>query len=161
MQALQNQELNVLPQCITLLLAMFFVLSPSLIKAGKVYIALSPLFEIVYKDKDTKEETVKFAYDEDEREKILSQLEAEGYNMSKVRINRSKGLGENDADMMAVSTMNPATRRLIKVEFPETEEEVENLVFIVNALLGDDIDNRKLFIQEYMSATKSDTESLE
>ena len=145
----------------TLLLVMLFRLSPTLIKEGKVYIALSPLFEIVYKDKDTKKETIKFAYDEAERDAILTELSNEGYNLNNITINRSKGLGENDADMMAVSTMNPQTRRLIKVEYPETPEQQDQLALVVNALLGDDIDGRKLFIQEYFKETKDEVDSLE
>ena len=82
----------------TLILAMIYRLMPTLIEKGKVYIAESPLYEI-----NSKDETW-FAYNEQEKQDILSQLEN-----SKFTIQRSKGLGENDADMMSLTTMNPAT----------------------------------------------------
>ncbi len=90
----------------TLLLTMIYRLTPALIEAGKVFIAESPLYEITSKT-DTY-----FAYTEAEKQKFLDQLEAEG---GRFTIQRSKGLGENEPDMMNLTTMNPQTRRLIKV----------------------------------------------
>lgn len=125
---------------ITLLITMFYVLSPSILKAGKVYIAETPLFEITYKDE------TKFAYDESEKEYILNQLYEAGAKTSQIRIQRSKGLGENDAEMMSISTMQPETRRLIKVEYPEDDS---SLASYFNALLGDDLVTRRELIDEY------------
>jgi DNA gyrase subunit B len=123
-----------------LLITMFFILSPSLLKAGKVYIAETPLYEITYK-KDTK-----FAYNDAEKDKILAEFAALGIKDSQIKIQRSKGLGENDPEMMAISTMNPETRRLVKVEYPENEED---LMTYFNALLGDDLETRRILIEEY------------
>lgn len=130
-----------------LLLAMFYVLAPSLLKAGKVYIAETPLYEIIYKD------DIQFAYSDQEKEMVLQQLRDKGALDSKIKINRSKGLGENDPDMMAVSTMNPLTRRLLQVEYPEDDSE---LGMYFQSLLGDDIETRKLLIDEYFDLTEAD-----
>ena len=89
----------------TLILTMLYRLTPTLIQRGYVYIAESPLYEITYKDKTW------FAYSDAEKNEIVSG-ELAGRKCS---INRSKGLGENEPDMMWLTTMNPATRRLIKV----------------------------------------------
>lgn len=121
----------------TLILAMFYRLVPTLLKEGKVYIAESPLFELTAK-KGKKEETY-FAYSEREKAEYLSQLQ--GY---KVNIQRSKGLGENEPEMMWQTTMNPATRRLIQV----LPEEVEQTAQMFDLLLGDDLAGRKRHIEE-------------
>ncbi|MBP5245725.1 MAG: hypothetical protein J6036_04645 [Clostridia bacterium] len=116
----------------TLILTMFYRLLPTLIREGKVYIAESPLYEI-----ESKKFGTQFAYNEREKAEILSKIGGEKY-----RIMRSKGLGENEADMMSKTTMNPATRRLIRI-LPEDE----NATFIMfNTLLGDDINARKEYI---------------
>jgi DNA gyrase subunit B len=125
-----------------LLLTMFYILSPSLLKAGKVFIAETPLYEISYK-KD-----IRFAYDEDEKKKIIEQFKALGVPENKIKIDRSKGLGENDADMMNKTTMNPQTRRLIPVEWTDDQE---TLTTYFNALLGDDLETRRMFIEEYFN----------
>ena len=118
----------------TLLLTMFYRLLPSLIKYGKVFIAESPLYEI-----NTKSETF-FAYNETEKIKILDKI-----GDAKYTIQRSKGLGENEPEMMSKTTMNPATRRLIRV-MPADEQQTE---FIFNTMLGDDLPARKDFISKY------------
>ncbi len=118
----------------TLILTMLYRLVPSLITQGKVYIAESPLFEIVYKDKNY------FAYNEAERIAIEKKLEGKKY-----QINRSKGLGENEPDMMSLTTMHPDTRRLIKV----LPEDVERTNEIFELLLGDNIDGRKEYIADH------------
>ena len=118
----------------TLILTMLYRLVPSLITQGKVYIAESPLFEIVYKDKNY------FAYNEAERIEIEKKLEGKKY-----QINRSKGLGENEPDMMSLTTMHPDTRRLIKV----LPEDVERTNEIFELLLGDNIDGRKEYIADH------------
>lgn len=117
----------------TLLLTMLYRLTPALIENGKVFIAESPLFEIQSKD-----ETY-FAYSEKEKDDFLKRLEGKKYT-----IQRSKGLGENEPDMMSLTTMNPATRRLIQV----IPEEAKKTGEVFDLLLGDDLDGRKNFIAE-------------
>ena len=117
----------------TLILTMIYRLAPTLIKAGYVYIAESPLYEINSKGKTW------FAYSESEKAQILAEI---GDN--KCTINRSKGLGENDPDMMWLTTMNPETRRLIKI-MPEDAEATSRMF---DLLLGDDLAGRKNHIAE-------------
>jgi DNA gyrase subunit B len=128
------------------MITLFYILAPSLLKYGKVYIAETPLFEITYKD-----ETY-FAYDEDEKIKHLDALHARGITDKQIKIQRSKGLGENDPEMMSVSTMNPLTRRLTKVEYPVDDS---NVGHYFNALLGDDIETRRFMIDEYFDITEN------
>lgn len=116
----------------TLILAMLYRLTPTLIQMGKVYIAESPLFEII-----TKKQTY-FAYSEKEKSDILAKLDG------KYSIQRSKGLGENEPEMMWQTTMNPKTRRLIKV-IPDNAEQTE---IYFNMLLGDNLQGRKNHIEE-------------
>ncbi len=118
-----------------LILTLFYRLLPTLIKIGKVYIAESPLFQI-----DTKNETL-FAYDEKERQTIVKRLESEGL---KYTIQRSKGLGENTPDMMWETTMNPASRRLIRV----CEADAAETAKILDVLLGENLEERKEYIAE-------------
>ena len=118
----------------TLILTMIYRLMPTLINEGKVFIAESPLFEITYKDQTF------FAYSEAEKVKVLEEIGEE--NSKKIVIQRSKGLGENDPEMMNMTTMNPKTRRLIKVE----PEGVENTFEMFNLLLGDNLQGRKDYI---------------
>jgi len=117
----------------TLILTMFYRLLPSLIKLKKVYIAESPLFEITSKDK------IQFAYNEKEKNDIISKLKDKKYI-----IQRSKGLGENEPDMMSYTTMAPETRRLICVN--QDDEHLTEIMF--DTLLGDDLPGRKRFIAE-------------
>ena len=117
----------------TLILAMLYRLVPTLIQEGKVYIAESPLYEITCKDKTY------FAYTEKEKMQILAKLKG-----SKYTLQRSKGLGENEPEMMWQTTMNPETRRLIKI-VPDDVEKTETMFDI---LLGDNIQGRKNFIEE-------------
>lgn len=118
----------------TLILTFFYSLLPTLIREGRVYIAETPLYEITCKD-DTY-----FAYDENDKQEILSKLEGKKYT-----IQRSKGLGENDADMMSYTTMDPATRRLIRI-LPEDEEKTYQMF---DVLLGDNLQGRKDMIAAY------------
>lgn len=115
----------------TLILAMLYRLVPTLIDKGKVFIAESPLFEITYKDKSY------FAYTEKEKADILKKL-----GNVKCSVQRSKGLGENDPEMMSLTTMNPETRRLIKVN----SEDVEKTAQVFDLLLGDNLSGRKDYI---------------
>jgi len=117
----------------TLILAMLYRLVPTLIQVGKVFIAESPLFEIRTKDKTY------FAYTDKEKNEIVSKLKG------KYTILRSKGLGENDPDMMWQTTMNPETRRLIQVvpdDIKKTEE-------FFDLFLGDNLPGRKSYIEEH------------
>lgn len=116
-----------------LLLTMLYRLTPALIEQGKVYIVESPLYEI-----NSRDETY-FAYDEAEKAEFLKKLEGQKYT-----IQRSKGLGENEPDMMWLTTMNPATRRLIKV----MPEDVERTAQVFDLLLGDNLSGRKDHIAE-------------
>ena len=120
----------------TLILAMFYRLVPTLIEEGKIFIAESPLFEITQKVK--KEEKTYFAYNEREKNQILSKI-----GEDKCHIQRSKGLGENEPEMMWLTTMNPETRRLIEVVPEETEKTLE----VFDRLLGDNLNARKLHIE--------------
>ena len=123
----------------TLILTMIYRLMPSLIDLGYVYIAESPLYEI------TTRSMTYFAYDESERAEILEKIGSEKYTLQ-----RSKGLGENEPDMMWLTTMNPATRRLIKV----TPADAEETATMFDILLGDNLTGRKEYIalhgNEYM-----------
>lgn len=136
-----------------LVLTMIYRLCPTLLKAGKVYIAETPLFEINFKVGGKKQ--TKFAYTEEEKVKILDELHTNGIKDSQIKISRSKGLGENDPDMMNISTMNPTTRRLIPVEYPDNDE---NVASIFEALLGNDIESRRFLIQEFFKITSVDVE---
>ena len=118
----------------TLILTMLYRLTPTLIQRGYVYIAESPLYEITYKEKTW------FAYSDAEKNDIVNG-ELAG---KKCAINRSKGLGENEPDMMWLTTMNPETRRLIKV----MPEDVENTARVFDLLLGDNLQGRKDHIAE-------------
>ena len=120
----------------TQILTMLYCLTPTLIQEGLVYIAESPLFEIT-----TKEKTY-FAYSEKEKQDVLAKIDGK-----KCTIQRSKGLGENEPDMMWMTTMNPKTRRLIKV-LP-TDAEPTSQMF--DMLLGDNLQGRKDYISQYGS----------
>ena len=117
----------------TLILTMLYRLTPTLIEEGRVFIAETPLYEI-----STKTDTY-FAYNEQEKSDVLSELGDKKYT-----IQRSKGLGENDPDMMSLTTMNPATRRLVKVE----PSEAEATAVMFETLLGDNLSGRKEFIAD-------------
>ena len=112
----------------TLILTMLYRLVPTLIREGYVYIAESPLYEIESKGKTY------FAYSDREKAEIVDSL-----NGAKASISRSKGLGENDPDMMWMTTMNPETRRLIRV----MPEDAELMARSFDLLLGDDLAGRK------------------
>ena len=112
----------------TLLLAMLYRLTPTLIQAGYVYLAESPLYEITCKEKTW------FAYSVRERNEIAASLEGKKFD-----VQRSKGLGENEPDMMWLTTMSPDTRRLIKV----MPEDVERTAQVFEMFLGNDLQGRK------------------
>lgn len=118
----------------TLLLTLFYRLTPTLIKEGKIYIVESPLYEIIHNDKSY------FAYSDQEKDEIISQLKG------KFIVQRSKGLGENTPEMMWETTMNPETRRLIQV----TMEDVEEMQKYFDLFLGDDLQERKDYIETHL-----------
>ncbi len=118
----------------TLILTMLYRLTPTLIDEGYVYIAETPLFEITTKDRTY------FAYNEKEKGEILEMIGEQKY-----KIDRSKGLGENDPEMMSLTTMNPSTRRLIKV----TPTDIEATANMFDLLLGDNLQGRKDYIAEF------------
>ena len=117
----------------TLILTMLYRLIPTLIEEGRVFIAETPLYEIA-----TKTDTY-FAYNDQEKAEILREIEGKKYT-----IQRSKGLGENDPDMMSLTTMNPATRRLVKVEPADAQLTAQ----MFDVLLGDNLQGRKDIIAE-------------
>ena len=109
----------------TLILTMIYRLMPKIIEAGKVYIAESPLYEVTCKDQTY------FAYNEKEMDEIKEEIGDQKYT-----VQRSKGLGENEAEMMALTTMNPKTRRLIKV----TPDDAQKTSEMFDLLLGDNLE---------------------
>ena len=117
----------------TLILTMIYRLMPTLIKEGFVYIAETPLYEINTKDKTY------FAYSDGEKAEVLEKIGSRGYT-----IQCSKGLGENEPDMMWMTTMNPETRRLVKVMPSDAEE--TSMMF--DLLLGDNLSGRKEYIAQ-------------
>lgn len=130
----------------TLLLIMIYILAPSLIKAGNVYMAISPLFIITLGKSEAKERRF-YAYDEEERDEIIRKLvELNNIPRSKIDVQRSKGLGENSEEVMLETVLDPKTRKLQQVIYPENDEHLWELC---NALLGTDIDSRKRLIEEY------------
>ena len=129
----------------TLLLTLFYRLLPTLLKEQRIFIAETPLFEIT-----TKDDTL-FAYNEFEKTDILRELEAKKVKYS---LQRSKGLGENEPDMMWRTTMNPATRRLVAVTPTDAEKTAE----IFDILLGDNLAGRKEFIAKYGSQYMKDAD---
>lgn len=118
----------------TLILTMIYRLMPKIIEAGKVYIAESPLYEVTCKDQTY------FAYNEKEMDEIKEEIGDPKYT-----VQRSKGLGENEAEMMALTTMNPKTRRLIKV----TPDDAQKTSEMFDLLLGDNLEGRKEYISDY------------
>ncbi len=117
----------------TLILTMIYRLMPSLIEEGKVFIAETPLYEINTKDQ------VWFAYTEKEKTEAIEQI-----GNAKYTVQRSKGLGENEAEMMWLTTMNPKTRRLVEI----LPEDAERTAQIFEMLLGDNLAGRKEHIAD-------------
>ena len=115
----------------SLILTMIYRLMPKLIEAGKVFIAESPLYEVTCKDQTY------FAYNEIEMDAIKAEIGDKKYT-----VQRSKGLGENEPEMMSLTTMNPKTRRLIKV----TPADAEKTAQMFDLLLGDNLEMRREYI---------------
>lgn len=116
----------------TLILTVFYRLAPTLLREGKIYIVESPLYEIISKNESY------FAYSDQEKNALVKKL-----NDPKALIHRSKGLGENEPEMMWKTTMNPKTRKLVQVKFNDEEE----AHYTFDALLGDNIEERKFLIE--------------
>ena len=116
----------------TLILTVFYRLAPTLLREGKIYIVESPLYEIISKGESY------FAYSDKEKNDQIKKLKD-----PKVQIHRSKGLGENDPEMMWKTTMNPKTRKLVQIKFNDEEE----AHYTFNALLGENIEERKFLIE--------------
>ncbi len=129
----------------TLLLTLFYRLLPTLLREKKIFIAESPLFEISAKDE------ILFAYNEFEKNAIVKKLDEQG---KKYTLQRSKGLGENEPEMMWKTTMNPATRRLVSVE----PADVERTEYMFDVLMGDNLAERKVFIAEHGSEYVKDAD---
>lgn len=124
-----------------LLYTVFFRLMPELLRQGKIYIAETPLFEIEVQGKNEKS---RFAYTSEEKDRLLEELKAQGKKIK--RINRSKGLGENNPDMLWETTMNPETRKLVQLTIDPNNEYVQAMT---NMLFGNDDDSiRKGYIFE-------------
>lgn len=117
----------------TLILTMIYRLMPTLIEEGKVFIAETPLYEINTKDQ------VWFAYTEQEKTAAIEEI-----GNAKYTVQRSKGLGENEAEMMWLTTMNPKTRRLVEI----LPEDAERTAQIFDMLLGDNLAGRKEHIAD-------------
>lgn len=130
-----------------LVLTMIYRLCPTLLKAGKVFIAETPLFEMSYG------KTTEFAYTVEEKEELFAKFEQAGISRNKVKVSRSKGLGENDPDMMNRSTMNPLSRRLVPVEYPNDDSRVP---VVFETLLGNDLEMRRQVIEDYFKITETD-----
>lgn len=134
--------------CLLLVFMLRFI--PSVIRYGHVYLALSPLFFIDY----GKGEKL-YAYSDAERDKIINKLVNDmGIPKNKISVQRSKGLGENSEDDMYNTVLNPATRRLVQIGYPKTEEERYALYELCDQLLGNDLDARRELIKEYFSSVR-------
>ena len=129
-----------------LLLTMFWRLCPQILKDGHVYVAKSPLFKVTYGKKSEKH---KYFYTDEEKDDFVATLKEE--HTPNVDVSRFKGLGEMQPEDMADTIMQPKTRCLVQVEYPENEEELAN---ICSALLGSDIETRKQWIDEYFTSVE-------
>lgn len=123
-------------QITCLLLTLFYRLCPTLIKEGHIYIALTPLFEI----KNLKTKEFYYAYTDEEKDEIVAKLQSQSI---KHQINRNKGLGELDAEVMAKTGVNPETRNIMQVTYNDAEQMVQAF----DDWMGNNVDNRKQFIE--------------
>lgn len=137
-----------------LMLAIFYALSPELLKQGHVYIVETPLYKIEVKE--GKKKRLLMAYSDNERDSVIAQLHEDGYKDSNIQVKRAKGLGENNADIMEITSTNPETRRLVQVDYPESEEEQKYLSYLFEAMLGNDIETRRALIDEFFPEIEAD-----
>jgi DNA gyrase subunit B len=146
----------------TLLLTFFFRYMKEVVEGGYIYLAKPPLYSI------NRGQKKQYAYDEEERDKILNDIIAEKtargtvinqeddiMKQAGVTISRFKGLGEMDADQLWETTMNPENRVLVQVRIEDAEE--ADAVF--TKLMGDEVSLRKSFIQA--RAKEADLEELD
>lgn len=119
-------------QIVCLLLTMFYRLTPTLLKEGHIYVALTPLFEI----KDLKTDKYYYAFTDEEKDNIVS-------NLSKFIVNRNKGLGELDAEVMSRTGVNPETRNIMRV----TYNDAEAMINAFDDWMGNSVENRKKYIE--------------
>lgn len=130
-----------------LLLIMLWRLCPSLIKEGYVYFVRAPLFKVQY---GAKGEKVKYFYTEEEKNSYVDEVKQK--KVKNLEVSRFKGLGEMESKDMMETIMNPKTRKLVQIEYPENEEE---LAIICNGLMGDDIESRKMWIDTYFNSIEA------
>ncbi|MGE0003679.1 MAG: DNA topoisomerase IV subunit B [Candidatus Izemoplasmatales bacterium] len=125
-----------------LLITFFFRYMRPLVEAGKLYIALPPLYKIT---KTGKKEEVQYAWTEEERETTCKKFK--NYN-----IQRYKGLGEMNAEQLWDTTMNPQTRTLVQV----TIEDLADADQRISVLMGDKVEPRKEWIDTFVSFESED-----
>lgn len=136
---------------ITLLLVMIYRFIPSLIRKGYVYVAVSPLYTISKLNAKGDIMETLYAYTDEERDSLVSELIADGISRKNILIVRSKGLGESSDDVISETIMNPKTRWLKQISYPENEEE---LYLSLNALLGTDIESRRQAISDNFNSVR-------
>ncbi|MCR4660406.1 MAG: DNA gyrase subunit B [Clostridia bacterium] len=129
----------------TLLLAFFYKLMPELIKEGKIFVGMPPLYKV------EKKGNVVYAYDDVELEKVVEEMKSKG--SGELHIQRYKGLGEMNPNQLWETTLNPKTRILTKVDIVDAEE-ADN---IIDILLTEGADKRKEYIYKYAKFNKVDT----
>ena len=127
-----------------LLLIMFWRLCPTLLKEGYIYVAKSPLFKVMY---GKKQEKVAYFYTEAEKDTFVEKLRAK--NAVNIKVSRFKGLGEMEPEDMEATVMDPNTRQLVQIQYPEDEESLARICY---GLMGDDIESRKMWIDAYFNS---------
>jgi len=135
---------------VTLLIVMFLVLCPSLLRDGIVYMVQSPLFIITVGSGDNEKRY--YAYTDEERDAVVNDLLKSGVTSGRIYVKRAKGLGENDQRTMKETVMNPKTRRLIQLKYPEDDTQLKA---VCNALLGKDIETRRYMIKSSFAEADS------